>query len=196
MSGVSQIVLAPEIDGLFWLEEGGRDYSATVYYFNFFDEQTTEILSGGFDGIGSYSSSIGWEYGGSVGPIGGMNWNAAARTLEFTIENVGTFGAVFDGTKLSKIIPADRKPVVDKTVFNETIQNYGDQTFEIREGDLFLVDEKSGAEEVLLDYGYVLSFFPDSRLQKAVIVDRDILGQSLWLVNLDDLKKEKGAVPK
>jgi tetratricopeptide (TPR) repeat protein len=187
LSGVTQIILAPEINGIFWLEEGGRDYAAAVYYFNFSDEQTTKILDGGFDGIGSYSSPVGWQYEGSVGPISGMDWNAAARTLEFTIGQVGTFGAVFEGTKLSKIIPVERKPIVEKTIFNETIQNYGAQTFEIREGDLFLVDEKSGDQRVLLDYGYVLSFFLDTRLQKAVIVDRDILGQSLWLVDLDEL---------
>jgi len=190
MMGISQIIPAPELNGLFWLEEGGRDYSANIYYFDFSTEQFTEILHGGYDGGGSYNSSIGWRYSTdaehhNIGSIGGMIWNAAEHTLEFTIENVGTYGAVFKEGKLSKILPLDKRLTADKTIFQETIENYGDKTFEIRNGDLFLVDEKLGTEKRILDYGYVLSFFLDNSQQKAVIVDRDILGQSLWLVKID-----------
>ncbi len=194
LMGITRAVSAPEINGIFWLEEGGRDYSAMIYYFNFATEQTTEILSGGYDGGGSYQSTVGWNYSTgknqrNIGPIGGMHWNALDYTLEFTIESVGTFGAVFEGTKLSKIVPLNKSLTVDKTVFKETIQSFAEKTFEVRGGDLYLVNEKTGTEKMLLEYGYVLSFLLSPTLEKVVIIDRDILGQSLWLIDLNDFLK-------
>jgi tetratricopeptide (TPR) repeat protein len=66
------------------------------------------------------------------------------------------------------------------------VQRHGDLTVEIRRGDLFLVNETSGRETCIESFGYILSFTLNRQGTKLLTVDREILGQSLNLYDIEE----------
>ena len=192
-SEITSIALAPEIDGVFFFLEGGfLDYSGSVYFFNFRTGECRSLISKGRDGAqGIYASANSkWKEGGyRIGSLSDLYWNQQTMGCEFNISGDKRISFIFnkDGSTVEAVheIPTASKPHTIVQSLGAGLQRYGDLTFEIRCGDLFLVNEATGREVCIESFGYILSFTLDQTKTKVLTVDREILGLSLNLYSIE-----------
>lgn len=193
-SRMTSIALAPEIDGVFFFVEGGfLDYSGSVYFFSFRTGECRPIIDENRDGgQGVYASANAkWRQSGNrIDSLSDLCWNPQTMGCEFKIASDKRIGILFnkDGSLVEAIqdIPASVKPHPIVEILGPGIQRHGDLTVEIRRGDLFLVNETSGREACIESFGYVLSFTLNRQGTKLLTVDREILGQSLNLYDIEE----------
>jgi len=179
---VTTFAEAPELDGVFWLtEDHWLDSSAQIEFLDFATGRKTILVEGGNNEL--HSAALSWSSQGISDYITGLRWNAKDRSLEFSAgEN--QFTIQYANAKPIRIAASAPGRWIDKRSQLPTIQARGRYTYEVRAGDLYRVDEQSGADECLIRYGYVLGFAISQDGRQAVILDRDMPGPALWLVPL------------
>ncbi len=189
LSGISAIEPAPPLRGVFWLEEGGRDYAASLNFYDFESKKNREILSGGYDGGGSYTSADGkWKYtneGSRIGPFVGIEWVPETKALIFTIRNVGTFSVSmrtdrsFEITEAKDIPP---KPMACSRLPQE--QRIGKTRYEVSGGDLF-IHQAGQALRPILTFGNVEGITVDPKETCILFIDHGIAEKELWVLDLN-----------
>jgi len=180
--GIGPIAEAPELNGIFWLDSGGGiDYSAQIEFLDLATGQKTTLVNA--DPQELQCEALSWSSQRISGYLTGLRWNAKDRSLEFSAgEN--PFTIQYANAKPIRIAASAPRRWIDKRSQLPTIQARGRYTYEVMAGDLYRVDEQSGADECLIRYGYVLGFAISQDSRQAVILDRDLPGPALWLVPL------------
>ncbi len=183
---MTAIAPAPELDGAFLFVEGGfLDYSGAVYFFSFRTQECRPLI--GDDRAGSQgiyaSANAKWKQSGNrLGQLSGLRWDPQTMCCEFNISGDRRIGIVFskDGNTVEAIqeIPSVKIPLIAPSL-GLGIQRHGKFTYEIRRGDLFVVNEKTGGEACIESFGYILSFMLNQQGTKVLTIDREILGHSL-----------------
>jgi tetratricopeptide (TPR) repeat protein len=181
--GVGPFAAAPELNGVFWLNSGGgMDYGAQIDFLDLATGRKTTLIEASSGSLNC--EALSWSTQQVRGFITNLRWNAKDRSLEFCAGEDQKFTVRYEDAKPTAVVAGRPKSWTGKRGRLPTIIARDQTTYEVRAGNLYKVDEQSGAEECLLRYGYVLGVALSQDGRQAAIVDRDIPGPALWLVPL------------
>lgn len=192
---LTSFVSAPELDGAFFFVEGGfRGYFGDVYFFQFESGRFGSLTGKGRENWeGPYASAASkWRKRGSrIDRLHSLAWNSEKMRCEFSIAQDSRVGIRFseDGNTVEdvEVIPdAEASHAKEEIRLGPGIQRVGDFTYELRLGDLFVVDERTGAEECIESFGYIQSFNLNQTGTKILALHRGILSPSLSLYDTED----------
>lgn len=191
-SRITAVAHAPELDGLFFLEEGGfLDYSGSVGFFHFPSGEAGPLTTrcrGETTGLLPQARARWTQSGFRIGSLSDLSWNPELLRCEFNSSGDKRIGISFAAEPLAvenieEIPPAAADSPKDPCL-GPGIQRRGDFTYEIRRGDLWTVHEPSGREECLDDFGYYLSFALSRDGTKILAAAREITGPAWVLLDL------------
>jgi hypothetical protein len=191
-SRITAIAHAPELDGAFFLEEGGfLDYSGSLGFFHFPSGACgtlTVRTRGETNGLLAQARERWTQSGFRIGSLANLSWNPDLLRCEFNISRDQRIGISFAAEPLAvasieEIPPASADSPKDPSL-GPGIQRRGDVTFEIRRGDLWAVHEPSCHEECLDDFGYYLSFALSRDGTRLLAAAREIAGPAWVLLDL------------
>lgn len=188
-SRITAVVHAPELDGLFFLEEGGfLDYSGSVGFFHFPSGEAGPLTArnrGETNGLLDHARARWTQSGFRIGTLSNLSWNPDRLRCEFTSSGEQRLGIAFANEPLAVESIGEIPPAAADSPKNPSLgpglQRRGDFTFEIRRGDLWAVHEPSGREECLDDFGYYLSFALSRDGTQILAEAREIAG-SAWIL--------------
>lgn len=189
ISRITVVAHAPELDGVFFLQEGGfLDYSGTVGFFHFPTGECgplTARFRGETNGILAQARKHWSQSGFQVYSLSNLSWNPETLRCEVNVSGEKRIGISFELAPLAvagiEEIPLSPIEHPKEPRLGPGIQQRGNLTFEIRRGDLFVVDEASGKEECLDDFGYYLSFALNRDGTQILAEAREIAG-SAWIL--------------
>ena len=188
-SRITAVAPAPELDGVFFLEEGGfLDYSGSVGFFHFPSGECgplTRRMRGETNGIFAQAGEHWTQSGFQISILSHLAWNPNLLRCEFNVSGDKRVGISFatEPLALATIAEIPLSPIEfpKEPSLGPGIRRHGDFTFEIRRGDLFVVHEPTGKEECLDDFGYYLSFTLNRDATQILASAREIPGQA-WIL--------------
>lgn len=188
-SRITAVAHAPELEGIFFFEEGVfLGDSGNVGFFHFPSGECgllTVRSRGETNGLLAQARERWTQSGFRIGSLSNLSWNPDLLRCEFTVSGEKRVGISFaaDPFAVAAIeeIPAAAADIPKNPTLGPGIQRRGDVTFEIRRGDLWAVHEPSRREECLDDFGYYLSFALSRDGTKILAETREIAGPA-WIL--------------
>ncbi len=188
-SRLTAVAHAPELDGLFFLEEGGfLDYSGSVGFFHFPSGEAGPLTARSrseTNGLLAQARQRWTQSGFQIGLLSNLSWNPDLLRCEFNGSGEKRIGISFAAEPLAvtaiEEIPPAAADAPKNPALGPGLQRRGDFTYEIRRGDLWAVHEPSGREECLDDFGYYLSFALSRDGSQILAEAREIAGPA-WIL--------------
>ena len=188
-SRITAVVHAPELEGIFYFEEGPfLGDSGNVGFFHFPSGEAGPLTArnhGETNSLLAQARARWTQSGFRIGSLSNLSWNPDLLRCEFTVSKEKRLGISFATEPLAvetiEEIPPAAADSPQTPSLGPGIQRRGDFTYEIRRGDLWAVHEPSGREECLDDFGYYLSFALSRDGTQILAEAREIAGPA-WIL--------------